>query len=283
MKVLQHPHEIQSLVKKLKSEGKQIGFVPTMGALHEGHLSLVKQACHDCNIVIVSVFVNPLQFGPNEDLDQYPRTLEADKALLEKDNVDYLFCPMAAEMYPEGKTEAIELKNQAMLKVLCGAFRPGHFEGVLTVVAKLFSLVMPDKAYFGSKDYQQAILVQQMVHDLSFNVEIVMMPIIRDREGLALSSRNQYLSAGDRKRALALPETLQWVKGQIEAGQVCDLKELRQQAFMRLAAAVDKADYLEIIDPRSLAALSQIQPEMRAAAACIVGKTRLIDNVIITP
>ncbi len=265
---------------KIRVRGRTVGFVPTMGALHEGHLSLVKQALKENDIVVVSIFVNPTQFGPKEDFKKYPRPQAQDRHLLEKEKVDYLFSPTAYDMYPPGSRTAVEVGE--ISNILCGKFRPGHFRGVATVVAKLFNLSGPCRAYFGQKDFQQSVIIRRLVQDLDFPVTIRVMPTVRETGGLAMSSRNQYLSSEERTKALAISQTLFWMQDQITRG-VRDLKRLHRQGVEKLKRSVDRIDYLEIVDPETLASLKRFQPALVIAAACYVGKTRLIDNVIMRP
>lgn len=282
MKILRKASEVQETVTRARAAGLTIGFVPTMGALHEGHLSLVRQARRECGLVIASIFVNPLQFGPAEDLDRYPRPFEEDCALLEKEKTDLLFAPGVDEMYPAGFSTRVALQDRELTDILCGAVRPGHFEGVTTVVARLFCITMPQRVYMGAKDYQQGVIVRRMARDLGFGLEVKLLPIVRDRDGLALSSRNRYLSESDRRRALALPETLGWLADRIKAEPAADIGKLREEALKKLQAAVDRVDYLEIRDPETLRPAVRRQPALIVLAACFAGQTRLIDNVIIS-
>lgn len=283
MKVLRQIPEVESFTREARQKSQKVGFVPTMGALHQGHLSLVKQARSECDKVVVSVFVNPLQFGPGEDLDKYPRTFEADKALLEKEQADVLFYPTPDEIYPEEKVSKIAIPGRGLTDYLCGPCRPGHFEGVVTVVARLFEIVCPDVAYFGAKDFQQGRIIQEMVKALGMQIDIKLLPIVRDSDGLALSSRNQYLSSDDRARALALPRTLNWFKEALATAGDAAIPGLLEEARERLAASVNRVDYFDLVDADSLQPVAKKEGRMLAAAACFVGQTRLIDNVIITP
>ncbi len=265
---------------RFRQKGKTLGFVPTMGALHAGHASLIKKAREENDIVLVSIFVNPVQFGPKEDLKKYPRPEAQDHRLLKAVGVDYVFEPEASEMYPAGFTTIVEVGE--LSHVLCGKFRPGHFRGVATVVTKLFNLAGACRAYFGAKDYQQSVIVRRLIQDLNLDIELHMLPTIREKDGLALSSRNRYLNPEERKKARGIPDTLFWMRGEIKRG-VRNLARLRRQGFAKLKQSVDRIDYLEIIDPETLVSLKQCQSEMVLAAACYVGKTRLIDNVIMRP
>lgn len=265
-------------MERLRLKGLKLGFVPTMGALHEGHLSLVKRASQENTIVVVSIFVNPLQFGPKEDFKKYPRPAAADSRLLEEAKVDYLFCPRALDFYPENFSTSVEVS--ALAEGLCGKFRPGHFKGVTTVVAKLFNLVKPHRVYFGAKDYQQAAIIRKMIQDLNMDIEFRLCDTVREKDGLAMSSRNRYLTAEERKQAIAISKTLFAVRDQIRKGNK-NLAALKKQALQDLRKSVDKVQYFEIVDPETLKPLQKAQFKMLAATACFVGKTRLIDNVII--
>lgn len=294
MKLITFIQKMQQEVRRLHRRGKTIGFVPTMGAHHEGHLSLVRTSKKENDVTVVSIFVNPLQFGPKEDLKKYPRPVKKDLALLRKEKVDFVFMPSGEEMYPEGRQWIIDEINQSnqepvtrnqrqsnLTNQLCGKFRPGHFQGVLTVVAKLFNIVRPDRAYFGVKDYQQAKVIERLNQDLNFGIEIRIMPTVRDPDGLAMSSRNQYLNPEDCRRARMISQVLFGLKVALLTKRI-DLSKGLEWARREMARLVDQVQYLEIVDPETLQPLEKIQPEMLLAAACYVGKTRLIDNVIIS-
>jgi len=259
--------------------GLRLGLVPTMGALHEGHLSLVRTAKQQCDAVVVSIFVNPLQFGPNEDLAKYPRTFERDCELLTKEDVDFVFAPSVEEMYPEKAPTYVTVEG--LSEKLCGRSRPGHFRGVTTVVAKLFHIVEPDLAFFGQKDAAQATIIRRMVRDLNLPVEIIVCPIVREADGLAMSSRNAYLNPQERKSALVLYGALQEVRSRFERGErsVARLIEagknvLSQESGVRL-------DYLEIVDPDTLDTVEKINGMVLVAVAAFVRTTRLIDNIVL--
>jgi pantoate--beta-alanine ligase len=261
-------------------DGDKIGFVPTMGALHEGHLSLVDCAREVCDRVVVSIFVNPLQFGPSEDLDRYPRDLERDSALLSKRGVDLLYFPSPEGIYsPNHQTR---VRVDALTKPLCGASREGHFEGVTTVVCILLNQVQPHAAFFGLKDYQQYRVIQKMVDDLQMNVEVVACPIIREEDGLALSSRNTFLTSAQRSRAATLFSALSNVKNKVQSGCL-DVDLLLEDLREQIEPAVDRIDYLEIRDSETLEILTKIEEKSLCAVAVFMGKTRLIDNVELTP
>lgn len=266
-------------MERSRVRGRTIGFVPTMGALHEGHLSLVRRARKENQVVVVSIFVNPLQFGPQEDFRRYPRHFRRDRSLLAKERVDYLFLPTVRSLYPVGSQTLVEVKE--LSRGLCGRFRPGHFRGVATVVTKLFNLVRPHRAYFGAKDYQQALVIQQLAKDLNFNLEVKILPLIRNREGLALSSRNAYLSRNERTRAQAIPHALAWAQSEIKRGNR-NLASLRRGLLKRLRARLNRIDYVEFVEPKTLQPVKSIRGRLVIAVAGWVGKTRLIDNVIIT-
>jgi pantoate--beta-alanine ligase len=273
--------ELRRHVAHARSEQRRIGFVPTMGYLHDGHLSLIDQARDRADVIVVSIFVNPLQFGPTEDLDRYPRDLARDQQLVQERGVDLLFTPAAAELYPAGPPHT-RITAPALTQRLCGAYRPGHFEGVLTVVAKLFNVVVPDVAVFGRKDLQQAALIRRMVIDLDFDIEIIVAPIVREPDGLAMSSRNSYLDARARSSARALRRALDAAQSAFSAGE-------RTPGALRAAArAVLDADagvrvqYIELVDPETLDTPERARPGDAIALAAIVGSTRLIDNHVLT-
>lgn len=279
MKICKTIEEMQVVSRAARFGGLRLGLVPTMGALHEGHLSLVRAAKAQCDAVAVSIFVNPLQFGPNEDLAKYPRALERDCELLERESVDFLFAPTADEMYPEKAITCVTVEG--LSEKLCGRSRPGHFRGVTTVVAKLFNIIEPDLAFFGQKDAAQAAIIRRMVQDLNFAVEIVVCPIVRDRDGLALSSRNAYLNEAQRKSALVLHRTLVEVQSQFDRGErpAAKLVEVGKRVIAEERGA--RLDYLEIVDPDTLEPVAEIKGVALVAVAAFVGTTRLIDNVVL--
>lgn len=279
MKICKTIEEMQVASRAARLGGLRLGFVPTMGALHEGHLSLVRAAKAQCDAVAVSIFVNPLQFGPNEDLAKYPRTFERDSELLEKESVDLLFAPAAEEMYPEKAITYVTVER--MSERLCGRSRPGHFRGVTTVVAKLFNIIEPDLAFFGQKDAAQAAIIRRMVRDLDFAAEVVVCPIVRDADGLALSSRNRYLNPEQRKSALVLHRALLEVEKQFKRGErdAARLIEIGKRVIAGESGA--RLDYLEIVDPDTLEPITEIKGWALVAVAAFVGTTRLIDNVVL--
>jgi len=258
--------------------GETIALVPTMGALHAGHLSLMLEARKRASNLVVSLFVNPTQFAPGEDLTRYPRTWEADCALMESARVDAVFAPSVEEMYPPGTQTWVEVSE--LTRELCGRYRPGHFRAVTTVVAKLFNLVQPHLAIFGAKDYQQLLAVRQMVRDLDFDIEIVAMPIVREPDGLALSSRNAYLSADERLRALSLSRGLRAAAALFERGERNPLV-LGAAARQELAAAGVAPQYVEVRDAATLADVDRICSPVVVAIAAVIGTTRLIDNMVL--
>jgi pantoate--beta-alanine ligase len=282
MKILASPIETQAYCRVQRDAGKQIGLVPTMGFLHEGHLSLVRQARFDNDFVVVSIFVNPIQFGPNEDLANYPRDFERDRQLLTAENVDLIFAPTVEEMYPSGSATFVEVAGE-LTKGLCGASRPGHFRGVTTVVSKLFNIVHPHRAYFGRKDAQQLAVIQRMVADLNFDIEVVPMPTVRESNGLAMSSRNRCLTPEERQSATALYRSLQLAEKLIRSG-VRNAREVIDA--MRVLVGQEKSariDYIEIVDADSFQPVDAVQGEILIALAVFIGKTRLIDNLRIDP
>jgi pantoate--beta-alanine ligase len=272
--------ELRRWLHAQRAAGRRIAFVPTMGALHEGHLSLIDLARRNADLVVISIFVNPLQFGPTEDLARYPRDPERDASLAEARGADVLFAPDTATMYPrEPEVLVVAPSLGARLE---GAARPGHFQGVLTVVAKLFHLVTPDIAVFGQKDYQQLVLVRRMVHDLDMPVEIIAGPIVREADGLALSSRNAYLSGPDRAHALALVRALEHGSARFRAGER-DATRLREEIVDVLAASGRvRTQYAEIVHPEALEPVARVAPGSVVLIAAFVGSTRLIDNLILT-
>lgn len=278
MKIVKTKAELKASLKTLKAGHKTVGFVPTMGFLHEGHLSLVRRAKAENDVVVVSIFVNPTQFGPNEDFESYPRDLERDSKLVEAEGCDLVFAPEPEEMYPKPYMTYVDVEGDITHK-LCGASRPGHFKGVTTVVNKLFNLVRPTRAYFGQKDAQQVAVIEQMVADLDMNLEIVPCPIVREADGLALSSRNTYLTEADRKDALALSQSLNWAKEAIEAGERNGanlLKGIRDRIEAVPSATID---YVQIVDARTLESIDTLKGTILIALAVKVGKPRLIDNM----
>ncbi|WP_372589159.1 pantoate--beta-alanine ligase [Fervidobacterium pennivorans subsp. shakshaketiis] len=277
MRLVHTVAEMKKIVGDILKSGKSIGFVPTMGYLHKGHLSLVEAARKENDVVVVSIFVNPTQFGPNEDYNRYPRDLERDLRLLEPIGVDYVFNPSVEEMYPAMYSTYVE--EVELSKYLCGASRPGHFRGVCTVVTKLFNIVKPTKAYFGQKDAQQFRVLRRMVRDLNMDVEMIEMPIVREEDGLAMSSRNVYLSPEERKEATRLYKSLLKAKELIESGER-DVQKIKSEMLKILDHPLLKVDYVEIVDEETLKPVEKIERKVIVALAVFVGKARLIDNMI---
>lgn len=277
MKIITSINEMRSYISN--KTNASIGLVPTMGYFHDGHLSLMKQARIDNDIVVVSLFVNPIQFGPKEDLKSYPRDIDRDAKMAEDTGVDIIFTPDASEMYPNDYCTYIDVLN--ITDSLCGASRPGHFRGVATVLTKLFNIVQPSHAYFGMKDYQQLRVVQQMVKDLNIPTEIVSMPTYREPDGLAMSSRNTYLNAEERKAALVLSKSLEYAQQQLNKGcnSAEDLKS-KVENFI-LAEPLANIDYVSIVDDKSLNGIIEVKDTALLALAVKIGKTRLIDNTIL--
>lgn len=269
-------NELRKLIKAWKREGFSIGLVPTMGALHEGHESLIRRAAAENDKVVISVFVNPTQFGPNEDYDKYPRNIDKDLELCRNAGAAIVFNPKPGEMYYENKSVSISVSN--LTDVLCGARRPGHFDGVCLVVSKLFNIVTPDKAYFGEKDAQQIAVIRRMVRDLNMDVEIVACPIIREEDGLAKSSRNSYLSKEERKAALVLSRSLKAAGKLLINGErnAAIIKKAMIDAISR--ESLTKIDYVEIVDSESLESVERVDRDVLIPIALYIGKTRLIDN-----
>jgi pantoate--beta-alanine ligase len=279
MLILTSAAEVTAVSKEAHRAGKRVGFVPTMGALHQGHISLVRTARTQSDVVITSVFVNPTQFGPKEDFSKYPRNPEKDSAMLSAEKTDYLFLPAGEEMYPPGATTWVTV--QGLSDKLDGGSRPGHFNGVTTVVANLFNIVQPDLAFFGQKDAAQVAIVKKMVRDLNFDVQIIVCPIIREADGLAMSSRNAYLNPEQRKQALVLYRSLMRVQTLADQGEGSSarLKVAGEQVMAEEPAV--KLDYFEIVDRDTLEPVADISSGALVAVAAYVGSTRLIDNIVV--
>ena len=278
MEIVNSAKDMQGLAEGCRLEGKEIGFVPTMGYLHEGHLSLVRQAKKDNDVVIVSIFVNPLQFAPNEDYESYPRDIKRDEELLKKEGVDVLFYPSVQDMYPDGFQTYVQVEN--LTKVLEGRSRPTHFRGVTTVVLKLFNITKPHRAYFGKKDAQQLIVIKRMVRDLNLDVEIVGMPIVREEDGLAMSSRNKYLNDEERKQAVCLYRALRRAEELIKGG-VYDAERIKKEMedVIKLYPLAE-IDYISINRISDLAELDRVEDGNTLVSLAVrIGKTRLIDNM----
>ena len=275
MKVVKTIKEVRENVKTWKKEGQTVGFVPTMGYLHEGHGSLIKKAREENDKVVVSIFVNPMQFGPTEDLESYPRDLEKDSKFCESLGADLIFNPEPEEMYKDGFSSYVDMS--VLTEELCGLSRPVHFRGVCTVVSKLFNIVNPDRAYFGQKDAQQLAIIKHMVQDLNFDIEVIGCPIVREEDGLAKSSRNTYLSAEERKAALILSRT---VKLGSEAGETDADKIVEAMKKNIETEPLAKIDYVKAVDGLTMQQVKKVQKPMLVAMAVYIGKTRLIDNTI---
>jgi pantoate--beta-alanine ligase len=282
MIILHTIDEVRQYVQNHRREGKTIGLVPTMGYLHEGHLSLVRQAKEQADLAIMSIFVNPLQFGPNEDFDQYPRDLARDAQLAESAGIDAIFAPSVDEMYPAGNGKSLtHVDVDVVTDTLCGATRPGHFRGVSTVVTKLFNIVLPDKAFFGLKDAQQVVVLQQMVRDLNVPIEIVPCPIVREPDGLAMSSRNVFLSDEQRSQALVLSRSLRAAAERVQQGERNALALVAAVRAQIEEQPLSDIDYVQIVSMRDLSPLETLDQPALLALAVRFGKTRLIDNIVL--
>lgn len=278
MQVISSPRQTNHVVRKIRRSGRIVGLVPTMGALHAGHIELVKRAADVSDFVVVSIFVNPTQFGPSEDLDLYPRDLEGDLAKLEASGVDLVFAPSVQQMYAEAATTWVHVEG--VDSHLCGPFRPGHFRGVTTVVAKLFNICLPDKAVFGLKDAQQFLILRRMIRDLNFPVDLIGCPTVREPDGLALSSRNVFLNEHERKQAVVLSQAVKAAEQLIEDGE-SDPKKIVAAMEAIVASAPDAVlQYAEVVETDGIAPVDRLEPgqEVVAALAVFFGKTRLIDN-----
>jgi pantoate--beta-alanine ligase len=269
--------ELRKVLARARKKARRVGLVPTMGYLHEGHLALVREARATCDYVITSIFVNPKQFGPGEDFDRYPRNLRRDRRLLEKEGCDIIFAPRAKHMYPEGFSTTVGVEG--LRDIMCGRVRKGHFDGVCVVVLKLLNMVRPDAAFFGEKDYQQLVIIRKMAKDLAVDVEIVGVPTVRDKDGLALSSRNAYLGAEERRRATALFRSLELGKLLVAGGERRAATVRDRIVSVLIDSGVDRIEYVAIVDPETLEEVRHIRSDVRIAVATWVGNTRLIDNI----
>ncbi len=272
--------EIKNQIKEWKKQGLSIGLVPTMGYLHEGHQSLIERAVKENDKVVVSIFVNPIQFAPNEDLESYPRDIKKDTVLCEQTGADLIFNPSPQEMYPHGFSTNVTMNG--LTKELCGKTRPTHFAGVCTVVSKLFNITSPDRAYFGEKDAQQLAIIKRMVKDLNFDLEIVGCPIVRENDGLAKSSRNTYLNPEERKAALILSKAIFLGKEMVQNGERRSSVVIKSMTDKIKSEPLAKIDYVNIVNAESIEPVDTISGNILAAIAVYIGKTRLIDNFIIT-
>lgn len=279
MKTITEIDKMQVYSRIMKKDGKSIGLVPTMGYLHGGHVSLIKNARKQNDIVVLSIFVNPIQFGPDEDYQNYPRDSKRDEEIAKKEGVDIIFYPKKEDMYPKGFSTYIEVEN--LTENLCSSSRPGHFRGVATVVSKLFEIVKPDIAYFGQKDAQQAIIIKKMAKDLNMEVIIKVLPTVRESDGLALSSRNTYLSRNERHDAVILYESLKKAEGLFRSGERNSQNIINTMKDMIISKDSARIDYIKIVDLDTLKDMEEIRKDALAALAVFIGKTRLIDNMII--
>jgi pantoate--beta-alanine ligase len=280
MKIIASAKEMTSLSKEVRRSGRTVGFVPTMGALHQGHLSLVRAARDQTDIVVTSIFVNPAQFGPSEDFSKYPRTFEKDSAMLAAEKTDYIFSPSVEEMYPKDATTWVDVEE--LSGKLDGRSRPGHFRGVTTVVSKLFNIVQPDMAFFGQKDAAQVAVIRKMVRDLNLDVEIVVCPIVRESDGLAMSSRNAYLNPEQRKQALVLSQALKKVEKLAVQGERNSEKLIGAGKQVIAEEPSVRLDYFEIVNPDTLDPVADVNQGALVAVAAFVGTTRLIDNLLLS-
>jgi len=279
MEVAKTIQSVRKLVKSARSKGKKIGFVPTMGALHIGHISLIERAVEECDFVVMSIFVNPTQFGPAEDFDRYPRNLDADLKICKKAGVDVVFTPSVEQMYTARNLTWVNVEK--LTEPLCGRFRPGHFRGVTTVCAKLFNIVGADVAYFGQKDAQQALVIKRMVVDLNMPLQIVVCPTVREPDGLAVSSRNQYLTEPQRKDAACIYKSLQKCRQMIDAG-ITDTKKIINQMRREINRVPSiEIEYLSIVNAETLQAVEYITGTILVAIAIKIGTVRLIDNILL--
>ncbi|GAA4432703.1 pantoate--beta-alanine ligase [Bremerella cremea] len=280
-KVFHDPALLRAEIRKAQAAGKHVGLVPTMGALHEGHLSLVEASQNECDVTVVTIFVNPTQFAPGEDFEKYPRTLDADLELLSQFDPVWVLVPEVEAMYPTGSSTVVQAPKVSL--PLEGAFRPEHFDGVATIVLKLFQAAPADKAYFGQKDFQQVRVIQEMVRDLIVPIEIVRCPIVREADGLAMSSRNRYLSSEEREIALSISRSLTEAGQQIAAGQRDAAELVRTMEQTLVAAGISKLDYIAVADPTTLESVQTIDAQVVILVAARVGTTRLIDNMLFSP
>lgn len=279
MRVIEKISDLKAAITAQRKAGKSIGLVPTMGFLHEGHISLVEASRRDNDITVMSIFVNPAQFGVNEDFDKYPKDIEGDCRKAEEAGTDIIFAPTAAEMYPQGYGTYVDVNG--ITNRMCGRSRPGHFKGVATVVTKLFNIVQPDKAYFGQKDAQQAVVIKKLVHELNMNIDIEVCPIVREKDGLAMSSRNVYLSPEERKAALVLSAALAKAERLINEGER-DARKIHALIENEICGeSLADIDYIAVVDAGTLEEIKLLKGSIMAAVAVRFGKTRLIDNIIL--
>ena len=280
MRTIKSISTLQKILYRARSQNKKIGFVPTMGALHEGHLSLIRKCRRQNDVAVLSIFVNPKQFGPREDFSKYPRDLKRDEMFAKKEKVDIIFYPSVDVVYPNGYLTYVEVETVS--RILCGKFRPGHFKGVTTIVSKLLNLIQPDVLYLGQKDAQQAVIIQKMIHDLHFPVQVKICPTIREKDGLAMSSRNKYLKQQERHQALKIYRSLRLAKQEIRRGERNPKRIIQRMCRCIGKARNIKMEYIECVEARSLKPLSRLHGKVLIALAVHIGKTRLIDNVIVS-
>ena len=280
MKTIENISRMSTFAKMMKKENKSIGFVPTMGCLHEGHMSLVKAARKHTDVVVMSIFVNPAQFGPKEDFEKYPRDMRRDEELARDSGVDVLFYPSAKDIYPEGYATYVTVEK--LTDTLCGQSRPGHFRGVATIVTKLFNIVRPDVAYFGQKDMQQALMIKKMVMDLNMGIDVKITPIVREKDGLAMSSRNMYLSETERKGALILHQSLKHAESMVRQGERDAKRIVKAIEDMIKQKDTARIDYIRVVDTKELKDIKAVSGEALIALAVYFGNTRLIDNAVLT-
>ena len=282
MRTFQQISTLRTYLRGIRVEGKTVGLVPTMGALHEGHTSLMRRARGDCDLIVVSIFVNPTQFGPTEDFEAYPRDLNRDMQMTSNVGVDALFFPDAAEMYPNGYQTTVDVPELSVM--LEGAVRPGHFKGVATVVGKLLNIVQPDSAYFGQKDYQQFLVIERMARDLNLMPTIVMVPTLREADGLAMSSRNAYLSSAERQAAAILHKALLLAESRIADGAVSPAALQKEMEILLAAEPLATIDYIALVHPDTLESVTTLAERVTLIALAVrIGKTRLIDNALAAP
>lgn len=279
MQIVRDIKKMQRIASELRQRDKAIGFVPTMGALHDGHLSLMRQARRENDCVVVSIFVNPTQFAPHEDFKKYPRNFKRDILLSKKEGADIIFCPDASLMFPLDYKTYVDVEG--LSDFLCGKFRPGHFRGVATVVTKLFNIVQPENAYFGQKDAQQATIIKKMVYDLNIPARIKVLPTVREADGLAMSSRNSYLSPAERAQALVLSQALSLAKNLIKKGDRNSLSVIRKLRRLIKGKKMVRVQYISIVDPKTLEPVKKIEDKVLITLAVYFGKTRLIDNIVV--
>jgi pantoate--beta-alanine ligase len=277
MQVITSIEKMQDYANNLRHEGKTIGFVPTMGAIHEGHLALIKQARKESDVLVVSIFINPIQFGEGEDYERYPRNFERDKQLLEEEGVDIIFYPTVEKMYKKSYLTYVNVEK--LSEYLCGKYRKNHFRGVATVICKLFNIVKPHKAYFGEKDYQQSLIIKKLVEDLNYDIKIEVLPTVRNQEGLAFSSRNLYLTEAESKKATIIYKALNKAKAMLNSN-LKDVKLIKAELIPLIQQEGLTVQYLEICDPETLEPLEKVEDKALIAIAAYLGNTRLIDNIV---